>query len=573
MTHRKVEKGKWTRKEGIAYLSENGIVTKYAESIVTRANKCRLMRDAFDNRQKEPEQWRSMRDRARSQPILYTKAPLPSIWLRGLPLHLFIDTVMHLLFLGVVKAAFVRVSTWANRAGRGPAFLRLGTRMLMDVEDLKLQWLTFNVKTFGGWGGWVSEKFQSLSRIALWLYSPLAVVDRVDDFVEPEKDVSLWLATDYKKYLKARGLDYSGKKAELKQRVIAIYNLPESEKPEKIPPDYGEAEGMLAMLRSMVMMLTTILQPGVDGWAHSNILSLRIRLFLSCFDRFDKPLRTRTINTYEPTAAGEKRKRGAKGERMSTKVTEGEPQWLTKYNFLCLLNLPEIVREFGPARNYFEGKYLGERYVQEVKTTRQRCPPRNLCGVLLQKLHQSKSLEAMVGHQSDKDIKTFQSTEAGYKRRKELKGNVRVYSSEEKAITEFHSGKPLSLVETEEGYVILFYINGCNRGEVGCLGIQRSGIESEVKDGLIYWKWELKRIGPFAEDTLVKDYVVFLPMLSRPNGGEEGSAGGGEFVTSEGIYTMVTKEWSPVMLDHFEYSRIGVQLEKKEKAELGVVRV
>jgi hypothetical protein len=94
---------------------------------------------------------------------------------------------------------------------------------------------------------------------------------------------------------------------------------------------------------------------------------------------------------------------------------------------------------------------------------------------------------------------------------------------------------------------------------------------------LIYWKWELKRIGPFAEDTLVKDYVVFLPMLSRPNGGgEEGSAGGaggGEFVTLEGIYTMVTKEWSPVMLDHFEYSRIGVQLEKKEKAELGVVRV
>jgi hypothetical protein len=96
--------------------------------------------------------------------------------------------------------------------------------MLSEVESLKLQWLTFNVKTFGGWGGWVSKKFQSLSRICLWLYSPLAVIDGVAPFMEPtDRTVENWRVGDYKKFLKVRGLsDNDGKKEEVKQRVLAI---------------------------------------------------------------------------------------------------------------------------------------------------------------------------------------------------------------------------------------------------------------------------------------------------------------------------------------------------------------
>jgi hypothetical protein len=50
---------------------------------------------------------------------------------------------------------------------------------LKEVEEMKLQWLTFNIKMFDSWGGWISEKFQSLSRIALWIHGDLMVIDNV----------------------------------------------------------------------------------------------------------------------------------------------------------------------------------------------------------------------------------------------------------------------------------------------------------------------------------------------------------------------------------------------------------
>ena len=29
---------------------------------------------------------------------------------------------------------------------------------------------------------------------------------------------------------------------------------------------------------------------------------------------------------------------------------------------------------------------------------------------------------------------------------------------------------------------------------------------------------------------------------------------------TQSMYTMVTKEWSPLMLDHFEYSEVGIKV-------------
>ena len=73
---------------------------------------------------------------------------------------------------------------------------------------------------------------------------------------------------------------------------------------------------------------------------------------------------------------------------------------------MLLLNLPETVREFGSPRNYFEGKYLGERYVQEVKNVRKQCPASNVCGNLLKKIaSKGKALESVAS--TIWDLKTF----------------------------------------------------------------------------------------------------------------------------------------------------------------------
>jgi hypothetical protein len=89
---------------------------------------------------------------------------------------------MHLLFLGVVKAVFYCVGIWSGRCRRKQGFQVIAKRRLTQFDNLKLGWLTFQVDTFDGWGRWVSEKFQSLSRVALWIYGLLMIVDEVEPF-------------------------------------------------------------------------------------------------------------------------------------------------------------------------------------------------------------------------------------------------------------------------------------------------------------------------------------------------------------------------------------------------------
>ena len=44
-----------------------------------------------------------------------------------------------------------------------------------------------------------------------------------------------------------------------------------------------------------------------------------------------------------------------------------KPVWLTSYNFMCLLNLPQVAAQLGPIRNLWEGNFCGEGYIRMVK--------------------------------------------------------------------------------------------------------------------------------------------------------------------------------------------------------------
>jgi hypothetical protein len=72
---------------------------------------------------------------------------------------------------------------------------------------------------------------------------------------------------------------------------MAYLALPQ-EQQSKLPlPSYGKANGVILMLRSMVVLLTTILQPTVEGESHQDILELRTRLFMDAVEEFKRPLR------------------------------------------------------------------------------------------------------------------------------------------------------------------------------------------------------------------------------------------------------------------------------------------
>lgn len=597
--HTKVVNGKWSPAQSTCFLRENGIRADYLKLIVNRAKDCKAYRVAQENADKDITTYEILEKDRKKYPTKYAMARIPSVWNRGLPLEIFIDTPMHLLFLGIAKSIFGKISDWSLACGRKKEFNNLAFGLLKDLESLKLQWLTFNVKTFDSWGGWASEKFQSLSRVALWIYGPLMEVDDVPPFLEPEdRAVENWLVDQYRKWLKAVGKDSTGCQSELKARVLHYKSLPLDQQPQFLPKACGSAKGVLQVLRTMVMMLTTVLQPAVEGEKHSRILSVRVRLFLSAVAEFEAPLRMmkkaekkRRVFSKERKGNGRRKtgeievepedegdwdgeggddgynreskahedrdNDGSKEDGREAKNKDDEPLWLARSNFLCLLNLPETIEHFGSPRNYFEGKYLGERYVQEVKNCRSRCAHQNLMVNLLRKLHQGKALESMAITQS-KVLKTYRSTEApseSNKKRIDLRGNIHVYANKAAAVEAFHSYKPICVLEaTTCGYGMLFYEKAANMGGIKYLKLDRSEVDGlSVHHGLRYWVWRLTDIVYGFDEWETRDFAVLLPRTDK-----------GEWTTE---YTMVTKEWSPAMLDHYEYSKVGIATKKEVNEE------
>ena len=48
-------------------------------------------------------------------------------------------------------------------------------------------------------------------------------------------------------------------------------------------------------------------------------------------------------------------------------MKKGSPSWMTQYNFLCLLNIPDVMRQFGCMRNMWEGGVEGEGFLRSFK--------------------------------------------------------------------------------------------------------------------------------------------------------------------------------------------------------------
>jgi len=153
----------------------------------------------------------------------------------------------------------------------------------------------------------------------------------------PSLPQSSWTKTQNSSWLAIRGLDAKGNAVELRDRVSRYMNM------EGGPPPVKEQEGgpvrnVHEMLFSLRLMISHIMESEMTADMIKNI-ERHILLFLNYFDQFDTNMRK----------------------------SNEKPTWLTSYNFICLLNLPKTIEEFGPIRNYWEGGVMGEKLIQVVK--------------------------------------------------------------------------------------------------------------------------------------------------------------------------------------------------------------
>ena len=165
------------------------------------------------------------------------------------------------------------------------------------------------------------------------------------EYEPPDKPHHKWTKVENLKWLSIRKLSTEGNAQVLRDRVASLLNSPGG--PPPIPPPTG---GGIVRVNAVVIRLHHMVSffMGVDGTNNprdeATISSLLIRMYLNAIHDLDI---------------------GMRDER----ETNRKPIWLTSYNFLSLLNLPNQISNLGPLRNRWEGGVSGEGFLRKVKPT------------------------------------------------------------------------------------------------------------------------------------------------------------------------------------------------------------
>ena len=325
LCHRKIVMTHWSLATGRSYLKVHGMNTEAVGDILECAANCRQLVILERGKETNPQAYAEILLEKESNPGNFALWEFPSLWTRGVELEQHIDVTMHLLFLGVIKTTMNMVQEWAKKRNKYTAFLKYASRALDMVQTLNLDWLKAIPYGGGKLGGWVSENYMAMGRVSCWFYEPLEELGVDPVFVEPTRPYGQWTAVSNRGWLKSRGLSTVGKAAELRERV-AVKMEQDGGPPAVQEPEGGSVSNlnnMIIALNAMVcrLMCRTLTEHHVED------VEKHIKIFLSCFEIFDRQLR----------GPGEK------------------PTWLSSYNFICLLNLPGMLRRFGPLRNLWEG--------------------------------------------------------------------------------------------------------------------------------------------------------------------------------------------------------------------------
>ena len=359
------------------------------------------------------------------------KFPCPASWDKTGPgeLSLYIDTLMHMVFSGVVSTTIMKITLWLTEQSKKKTFLD-NIAPLLDFagDDFNISgWLKLFPFKSEKMGGWVSENYLAMARICLWFYQNLPdITQPVDDFDLPAAGMAVeeWTDKQMENWLWERQLDMGGSRSEWRATIAAHL----CSNPNSIPVRARKrVQDVQAVLESMVRMIECIMSPVVDV-EHSKRTAIAIRIFLSKYNAWDISFKGKTKKKkgtkekkemkkkqkkkseekeeeeQSPEMQNEEQSRDEK-ERKTTEMQttrkrskeqdeeggavievealfegvqavpgkEQEAQ-LAKGSFIAatgnfagLLNIPDAMLQYGPLPQFWEGDFKGEAYNIPVK--------------------------------------------------------------------------------------------------------------------------------------------------------------------------------------------------------------
>ena len=201
-------------------------------------------------------------------------------------------------------------------------FKSLTVGILDQLKLYNIEWckvLQYPNNSLDKFGGWVAENFLAFIRISPWFYSLLYILKVSKENPDLEKPYTAWRVKEHKFWLELRGLSTIGNAQTLKERVHSY--MDEDIVPEIIVTNNVGIDQIINLVTTFNQMVGMILsiETKYDDIGYIEII---IRKFMIELDKVDAGM-------------GEKE----------------QPSWLTQYNFLCLLNIPNVMQKYGYIRN------------------------------------------------------------------------------------------------------------------------------------------------------------------------------------------------------------------------------
>ena len=307
-THNKIVSGNWKKSEAKEYLAYYCINTEAQDNILSCASNCAVRLKAAsegDNAVTE-----ACEDNAAREPHKWKLWEHPPMWDTTLDLQQSTEPCMHLLFLGAEKSITFEIQDWAAMRNKYSSLRRQLEKMNDEVERLHLSWCKVQPYKGEKLGGWVSENFVGFARIAPWAYSCLHFLEDDPPFEPPAgKPIGQWTSEQCKNFLRPRNLSLSGKVKFLRDRVRENEDMP-------IPPPAG---GPTSQIRKLVLtlwfMVSHLMGMEMVDNSQINVAQRLIRIFLTALAQHDKSA--------------------------SLVNTRPVPMYISQYNFMSLLNIPE----------------------------------------------------------------------------------------------------------------------------------------------------------------------------------------------------------------------------------------
>ena len=513
-THDNIVSGAWTIDNGNAFLWVHGINKEARTEILQCASNERKYKTIFEERHCREEEFTSISRLKDNDPHLFTRWQFPALWSRGTEMSQHVDVIMHLLFLGVIKATIKRIEDWLKSKCKYEGFVKFVRGRLESVQYLRLGWCKVLPYTSGNFGGWVSENYLALARLLPWFYSALPFAENGVrlPYVEPTGPPKRWTVKQNKYWLSSRKLSINGLAKDLRERVALLMSQ-DGGPPEPVIDDVatGTVTDVTEVARSLWCMVCNLMIKEVVIDRDVRVARHQIKLFLNVYHIFDSHI---------PKKSKKKRKESQ------------PPTWVSSYNFVCLLNLPDMMGHYGPLTNLWEGGGQGEKVLTKLK------PLHNGYRPGWQKHLLTNALDAMAFDRVMKSKNTIDADDAPFSSCLNESANERNadysdykrYKDTKEIRTAFRRGRPMSVIVISGSKDVFWaVVSRSNEMIPITLHLPSNTNIHRISLGLPYYAMKMQE-SPFMVRVLVSEdvisqYCIMLPIIEEVAGCTPGGDG------------------------------------------------